>query len=162
MRLLGRLVVILAFCCFGAFAQRSHFHWLVDAGGATSGGNTRFVAGLTGGGEIAIGRGFSAGPEMGFIAPSKGRFWDTVQGLAALNGYYHFRQDERVRFDPYVSSGYSVVFRDGHLNMFNYGGGLNYWVIPNVGFRGEFRDRTGNGMHLWSFRFGVSFTRLFP
>lgn len=162
MTLLARTVLLLSICCAAALAQRSHFHWLVDAGGATARGNTSFVAGLTGGGEIAIARGFSAGPELGFIAPRTGRFWDSVVGLAALNGYYHIRPGRTVRFDPYVSSGYSVLFRSDRIDMFNYGAGLTYWVKPDVGFRSEFRDRVGGGMHLWSFRFGVSFTRLAP
>ena len=53
MKLLARPVMILAICCSGALAQKSHFHWLVDAGGVTSGGNTQFTGGLTGGGVIA-------------------------------------------------------------------------------------------------------------
>lgn len=143
-------------------AQRPHFHWLIDAGGRSEGGNTSFVAALNGGGEIPIAYGFSAGPELGFIAPRTGRFWDTVQGIGSMNGYYHFRHGRTPRFDPYASMGYSVLFRDGFTNLFNYGGGLNYWVRPDLAFRTEFRDRTGAGMHLWSFRFGISFTRLQP
>jgi hypothetical protein len=162
MNLVIRSVLVLVVCSGLAAAQRSHFHWLADAGGLTSGGNTSFRAGLGGGGEIAIGKGFSAGPELGFIAPRTGRFRDTVMGLGALNGYYHFRPDSRVKFDPYASMGYSVLFRDGHVNLFNYGGGLTYWVREDLGFRTEFRDRTGSGIHLWSFRVGVSFTRLLP
>jgi hypothetical protein len=162
MNLLIRSVLLLGVCCGAATAQRSHFHWLADAGGLTADGITSFRAGLSGGGEIAIGRGFSAGPELGFIAPRTGRFRDTVVGLGSANGYYHFRGDRTVRFDPYASMGYSALFRREHVNLFNYGGGLTYWVRPDVGFRAEFRDRAGSGMHLWSFRVGVSFTRLFP
>lgn len=159
---LPRAVLLLAFCCATALAQRPHFYWMVEAGGRTEEGNTGFIAGLYGGGEIPIASGFSVGPELGFTAPSTGLFWSTVQGVGSLNGYYHIRHGREPRLDPFVSMGYSALFRDGHTNLFNYGGGVNYWVRPDLAFRGEFRDRTGNGLHLWSFRFGVSFSRLSP
>ena len=165
MKLFGRIALMLAVFCAGALAQRSHFYWLTDAGGLTAAGNTRFRAGLVGGGEIAITKGFSAGPELGIIAPKYGRFWSTVMGQGAFNGYYHVYHGRTARFDPYGTMGYAVVFRDGHLNMFNYGGGMNYWAREDLAVRLEFRDRLSRdpvSAHLWTFRIGVSFTHLFP
>lgn len=163
MRRLTRLACVLACCATAALAQRSFFYWVGEAGAATAAGESSFRAGLTGGGEIAIAKGFSAGPEMGFLTP-RHHFNNNVAGLAAANGFYHFQHGKRA-LDPYVSAGYSALFRDGHINFFNYGGGLNYWVNPTLAVRAEFRDRVNNSgptLHLWTFRLGVSFTRLFP
>lgn len=147
-------------------AQRSTFYWLADVGALSSGGKTSFRSGLAGGGEIAITKGFSAGPEMGLIAPARGVYWDNIAGLGSLNGYYHIRYDHTRRFDPFGTAGYAVMFRTATKHMFQYGAGFNYWVREDLAFRTEFRDRTfgdNNGnAHLWTFRVGVAFTHLFP
>jgi hypothetical protein len=158
-----RLACALACFCPAAMPQRTHLYWLGEAGGATAGGQTSFRAGLSGGAEIAIAKGFSAGPEIGFITP-RTNFHDNVAGLASVNGFYHIRHGKPV-LDPFVSSGWSVLFRNGSANFFNYGGGLNCWLTPSVALRAEFRDRIhgdGTNFHLWGFRLGVSFTRLSP
>jgi hypothetical protein len=161
-----RVYGLLLLSCAAALAQRSTFYWLADAGGLSATGHTGFRAGLAGGGEIAIAKGFSAGPEIGFIAPKHGKFGDTVMGLGSLNGYYHIRHGRSSRFDPFATMGYAVLFRHGSVNMFQYGAGLNYWAREDLAFRTEFRDRTWGvnpgSAHLWSFRIGVSFTHLFP
>ena len=161
---LVRLACVLACFSPAALPQRPQFYWLGEAGGATAGGQTSFRAGLSGGAEVAIAKGFGAGAEIGFIAPHQGKFQDTVMGLASANGFYHIRHRKPV-FDPFVTAGWSGLFRDGNANFFNYGAGLNYWVVPGVGLRAEFRDRVhsnGTDLHLWGFRLGVTFTRLSP
>jgi hypothetical protein len=44
---------------------------------------------------------------------------------------------------PFVTGGYTLGFRDGHENLFNVGGGVDFWLKPKVGLRVEFRD------HIW-------------
>jgi hypothetical protein len=164
MRRFALLVLLLAACCAGALAQRSHYYWTTDLGGYSTAGRNSFRAGLNGGGEIAIKYGIAAGPNLGFIAPVHGLFWDTVQGLGSANGYYHpmYARLNRSRWDPFATAGYGVMFRSDVVNMFNYGGGLNYWVGDDIGVRTEFRNFTRSGANLWTFRIGVCFTHLFP
>jgi len=52
-------------------------------------------------------------------------------GLASIYGSYHFRQGARV--DPFVTGGYSVAFRGGHLNLGTFGGGANFWLRDRFG-----------------------------
>jgi hypothetical protein len=43
------------------------------------------------------------------------------------------------------------MFRDGHRNLFYFGGGVNYWAAPSLGLRLEFRDHVSNDpAHFWS------------
>jgi len=53
------------------------------------------------------------------------------------------------------------MFRSGHLNLFNFGGGLNYWLSCRLGARIELRDHvysaSSASAHCWGFRFGLAF-----
>jgi hypothetical protein len=160
---LARLALMLA--CFSAAlpGQRTLGYWAGEVGAATAGGVSDFRAGLAGGAEIAIGKGFSAGPEIGFITPRRA-FHDNVAGLASASGFYHVRHGRPV-LDPFVSAGWSALFRSDSVNFFHYGAGLNYWISPDIAVRTEFRDRlhnNGSTLHLWTFRLGLSFTHLSP
>ena len=56
--------------------------------------------------------------------------------------------------------GYSLIFRSGHENLANFGGGFNYWFHSRLGARFEFRDQmntTGTIGHFWGVRFGLAF-----
>lgn len=111
------------------------------------------------GGEYGIGKGFGAGAELGAVAMWRG-FAGSVMGALSPNGYYHFKRGDTRRADPFVTGGYTLVFRSGHANLANFGGGLNYWFHRSLGFRLEFRDMlttTGTTTHIWAFRFGVAF-----
>ncbi len=160
---LVRLACVVACFSPAAMPQRTHLYWLGEGGGATSGGQTSLRTGLFGGAEIDVAKGFAVGPEIGFITPTT-HFHDNVAGLASGNLFYHIRHGKPA-LDPFVTSGWSMLFRGGTTNFFNYGGGLNYWLIPGIALRAEFRDRIHSGpadLHLWGFRLGVSFTRLAP
>ena len=61
-----------------------------------------------------------------------------------------------------MTGGYTLLFRYGHLNMFNFGGGLNYWTGRRFGLRLEARDHVyapefGSALHYWGVRFGLAF-----
>lgn len=146
-----------------AFAQRSHAYWVASPGGLTAGGHTQFRFAMAGGGEIKIARGFAAGAEIGVNGPRA--FNHQVVGLLSVNGFYHPLHAERTRLDPFVTAGYSLLFRSQTRNLFNYGGGVNYWFVPHLALRGEVRDHiydAGGRVHLWELRMGVSFSTFSP
>jgi hypothetical protein len=56
--------------------------------------------------------------------------------------------------------GYTLFFRSGTANGFNFGGGVNYWFREHLGLRLEFRDNvstTWDTEHYLGFRVGLAF-----
>jgi hypothetical protein len=160
MRPLLRVALVLACLAWPALAQRSNGYLVVAPGFVgSSGGTSDTTLHFAIGGEAIIGRGFGAGAEVGYFTPA--RDMGAGIGIASVNGYYHFRHSRSVRTDPFVTGGYSLLFRTGTLNTFNFGGGANIWLAKHAGIRAEFRDHVypeGNsGVHYVDFRFGVSF-----
>ena len=114
-----------------------------------------------GGGEAVFRDAFGVGAEFGYLS------WleESSDGLGVLsvNGAYHFNGAAgAARWRPFVSGGYTLGF-DGDVteNLFNIGGGVDYWLKPRVGLRIEFRDHVwaedGETVHFWGVRFGVTF-----
>jgi hypothetical protein len=111
-----------------------------------------------GGGEALIGNWLGVGADVGYIAPLQ--YFSEGFGLLSVNGSYHFLGtgvDHRTQ--PFVTSGYSLAFRNGHASLWNLGGGADYWITPTVGMRIEVRDHIfsehGARWHLWGPRLGV-------
>ena len=147
-----------------AFAQvqnerRGWGYGYVAIGGAAPGGSTvTFTYG--GGGERLIYKGLGAGAELSNISPI-GAFDDGL-GLFSANASYHFDGRNSTRkIIPFVSGGYSVLFRVEDLarNGLNVGGGIHYWASPHVALRFEFRDHAfpDNNVHFYGLRIGVMF-----
>ncbi len=110
-----------------------------------------------GGGDVFVYKGLAAGAEIGYVTPYS-NFGDGF-GLFSANGAYHFKSPER-KVVPFVTGGYSMAFRSGNLNGFNYGGGATWWTGNKVGVRFEFRDNyfpQDPGWHQLGFRVGLSF-----
>ena len=78
-------------------------------------------------------------------------------GVASPNGYFHIPVNRMSNLDPYATAGYSLFFKYGTANAFNYGGGLNWWIGERVGLKFEIRDQYGDSVHYWGIRFGVTF-----
>jgi len=81
-------------------------------------------------------------------------------GLLSVNGGYHFADRKKpVKFDPFVTAGYGLAFRQGAVNLVNYGGGVNWWFKPRIGAHVEFRAWTipQERITATGFRFGVVF-----
>ncbi len=157
-------VVLMACLAPAAVAQRSLGYWYVAPGGLSSPGHTALTIQMGGGGELALAKGVSLGVEGGAVA-----LWHdyihSMQGEGSLNGYYHFRHSRQARWDPFVTGGYSVLFRRGAKSLGNFGGGLNYWFADTVAFRFEFRDQVQTGpatLHYWGARVGFSFSAVGP
>ncbi|OFV95063.1 MAG: hypothetical protein A3H28_17080 [Acidobacteria bacterium RIFCSPLOWO2_02_FULL_61_28] len=117
-------------------------------GGAFAEGNRAGVLQFGGGGQGRIYKGLGAGAEIGYVHPTES-FGDGF-GLFSTNGFYHFwtgRSSQKVV--PFLTGGYSLAFRDGHANLGNFGGGVDYWFRDRAALRLEVRD------HVWPSRNGV-------
>jgi hypothetical protein len=152
-------LLLLAFLPAVLPAQQSHGYLFIAPGGASGGGNTQATMHMGAGGEWIPGKGIGAGGEIGALGPTSG-FAENVLGVVSLNGYYHFLHETR-RVDPFVTGGYSLLFRSGHANTGNFGVGVNYWFVPKIGAKLEFRDHVwpvdGSHIHYWGVRFGLDF-----
>jgi len=94
--------------------------------------------------------------------------------LVSLNGYFHLPLSKsNTNWDPFVAAGYTSASQievclfqtrcqSGSRNLFNFGGGSNYWFANHFGVRAEFRDHVGNvhrgrAGHYWGVRFALTF-----
>lgn len=108
-----------------------------------------------GGAEVRLIKGVGIGAELGYLAPF--RYLSQGVGMLSLNGLYNFER-AGAKFTPYVTGGYSLIFRSGHLNAMNFGGGIDYWFRKKVGLRLEVRDHFSPKYfsdHLIQGRFGI-------
>jgi hypothetical protein len=83
-----------------------------------------------------------------------------MMGVFSPNGYFHFNGNKDARIDPYVTGGYTLMFRYGTQNMGNFGGGVNFWPKRHLGFKVEVRDHVYSNydtIHYWGVRAGVNF-----
>ncbi|MBI3666130.1 MAG: hypothetical protein HY236_07875 [Acidobacteria bacterium] len=153
MFLLFLLAAILPAC---AWAQHSHGYLFVAPGGISGGGNTSATVHLGAGGEGILGKGIGVGAELGVVGPAQS-FSDLV-GVFSANGYYHFSRSGKA--DPFLTGGYSLLFRTGTANLANFGVGMNYWIVRRLGLEVEFRDHistSGTTLHYWGIRVGPAF-----
>jgi len=114
---------------------------------------------IGGGGEALVYKGLGLGGEVGYLAPWRA-FADGI-GVLSLDGSYHFRpRSGEQKLVPFVTGGYTLFFRSGTANGFNFGGGVNYWFREHLGLRLEFRDNvwtTYATVHWLGFRVGLAF-----
>ena len=116
---------------------------------------TRFLFG--GGGEVRLSRVLAIGADaVGFSNPGPGK----SSVLLSPNAYAHLLSStNRLQLDPFLTGGYSVLFRPGSKSGWNFGGGVNYWFSRRAGVRLEVRDSLfsdpGRTRHLWTGRFGI-------
>jgi hypothetical protein len=154
-----KLALLLLAGCAAATAQRSNGYVFAAPGAAGNSWSGVGTLQFGGGGEVAIGKGFAAGADIGVLAPTQ--CWSCSVGLFSPGVGYHFVRNPRSRIDPFVTGGYSLMFRSGHANLGHFGGGLNYWFRKGVGLRVEFRDHVyadyGQATHFRGVRLGVTF-----
>jgi hypothetical protein len=107
------------------------------------------------GAELTLYKGFAASADIGYVG-FYNNFNEGGFGLFSPNLTYRFFNSSN--FVPFVTGGYSRIFRDGSANLGNYGGGVTYWLRRRVGLRVEGRDyRDTHGYHFGGVRLGVSF-----
>ncbi len=152
------LALLFALLSTPAWAQRGNGYAFIAPGGATCCGTTQTTLHAGAGGEIALWKGLGAGVEVGALGPT-----DRLSngfGVASANGYYHLPGFSDRKWDPFVTGGYSFLWKMGHVNAANFGAGANYWLARHVGLRVEARDQvrtSGTAVNYWGVRFGVAF-----
>lgn len=113
-----------------------------------------------GGAEQLLGKGFAAGIDLSALIPGKGKANNAI-GSTSFNGYFH--PIMKSNYDIFVTSGYSLMFRDFVANGFNFGGGVNFWYRENRGLYFEVREEAGQHKpeflehHFFQVRIGLSF-----
>ncbi|MCI0423655.1 MAG: porin family protein [Acidobacteria bacterium] len=128
------------------------------APGAVSSDGTTATLHFGVGGEGLVYKGLGIGGEIGYVGPARGL--QEGVGLFSANGSYHFRNASASgKLVPFVTGGYSLIFRDGTASGVNFGGGVNYWFRERVGLRLEFRDQVfaDRTTHFYGFRIGLAF-----
>ena len=155
-----RLVFLLIAFPVVAAAQPSNGYIFFAPGGVTCCGHTSMTLHFGAGGEAVLGKGVGIGAEIGALGDRQ-YFSDSVVGVFSANGYYHLVHGKNVKVDPFITGGYTLLFRSGHANLGNFGAGLNYWFRHSLGLRFELRDHIhvneGTAVQYWGFRFGLAF-----
>ncbi len=154
-----KLALLLASCCAAAWAQSSNLYVFAAPGGATEGGYTDKTLHLGFGADGILWKGIGVNVEAGALAPPQ-YFGSEAVGTVSLNASFHLLRGPKHKFDPFLTTGYTLMFRNGTANLANFGGGTNYWFSRHVGARVEFRDHvypSSPPVHFWGFRFGVAF-----
>ena len=142
-----------------AHGQSTHGYVFAAPGGATSGFYTSATLNFGIGMEARVVPHLGAGIEgsgLGFID----NFAGSIMGVISPNGYFHFKGAKAATVDPYVTSGYTLMFRYGSANIFNVGGGVNIWPREHLGLKVEIRDHIDaryDTIHYWGIRFGLAF-----
>lgn len=142
-----------------AAAQDTRGAFFVGPGGTTQSGFTQRSYEVGGSVERLLAMGIGAGAELEGVVHAAGQAKNSV-GIFSLNPYYHFLKERAL--DPYATFGYSLLFRDYTANLYNYGGGVNYWFKPNMGVKVEVRDHVWShplvsSTHIWGVRVGITF-----
>ena len=115
---------------------------------------------LGGGWERFFHRHVGMGLEGGFLAPVKS-IRDGI-GTSPPNLVARVRaKSNENKIEPFVTGGYTLLFREGTANGVNLGGGVNWWFKERVGLRFEVRDNVffadGELGQLFGFRVGFTF-----
>jgi hypothetical protein len=124
--------------------------------GSSSGDFGHTTVHVGAGGEGLFYKGLGAGAEIGYLAPT--RSLGDGFGVASVNVAYHFVKPGR-KLVPFVTGGYSLLFRNGSSSGGNIGGGVQYWMKDRVALRFEFRDHiiSSDSPHFYGFRVGLAF-----
>jgi hypothetical protein len=90
-----------------------------------------------GGFDYLLHKGLGATGEIGLLAPTQS--FGSGIGVFNLGGIYTFNRDRKTV--PFATGGYTLFFREGTLNGFFLGGGINHWISNKWGIRIEGRDQ---------------------
>ncbi len=135
---------------------RAQGYAFVAPGGFTEGGSALHF-GV--GGEGLVYKGLGIGGEIGYLGLTR----DLGAGFGVLSpdiSYHFLNASKSGKVVPFVTGGYSLLFRSGAGHAFNVGGGVNYWFKERVGLRFEVRHHTPVNTDLTPFygvRIGLAF-----
>lgn len=138
-----------------------HGYIFAAPGAISAGGSNNSTITLGGGGEAPVWGNLAVGAEIGWLAPASQL--DGGFGVFSINPSYRFRTGKKnARAIPFVTGGYSLLFRRDTANAINLGGGVDYWFRDKLGMRVEVRDHIRNPrfirpIHIWQVRVGLTF-----
>jgi hypothetical protein len=163
---MGKLLTIGVICLVGvgvttavASAQTTAVGYgFVSPAFVTYEGESLAIFQAGGGGEARLGERVGIGVDLGFAAP-----WEELSDTAGTlsgNGTFYVKGTNRSRkTHPFVTGGYTMLFRDGFVNGVNVGVGVDRWMTDRVGMRFEFRDHImmeeGESFHFWGPRISI-------
>ncbi len=154
-----KMIILLLTMSAAAAAQAVNGYAFVAPGGATCCGHTVMSLHFGGGVDAPIWKGLGPTAEIGALGP-RTNFGEGVFGVFSPGATYYFRSGKEQKLQPFVSGGYSLIFRSGHDNLGFVGAGVNYWIWKTAALRLEFRDHIHGGYsatHFWGFRIGFAF-----
>jgi hypothetical protein len=142
-----------------AFGQNAGKYVFVAPGEIRGGGTSQRLYQFGGGIQRALGSRVGAAAEFSALLPAT-HPRQNANGLFSLNG--QFPIPAKGKAAPFGSVGYSLLFRHGTANLFNYGGGVEYWFSEEHALRIELRDHVRNQSsgptnHYWGIRIGLGF-----
>lgn len=155
----SKITVLLLTMSAVAAAQNSSGYVFFAPGGVTASGHTEATFHTGGGFDAHLAKGVALNMELGILYPKK-YFSEAVSGVFSPGGAYYFRHGKDLRLEPFIDGGYSLIFRNGHGNLWYCGGGVNYWLTQHVGLRFEVRDHIyphSPTVHFWGLRAAVAF-----
>ncbi len=160
MRRVAWFLLLLVLIPGAGYAQSSGERRVQGYGFAAPGGAGGTVTMHYGAGFDALAyKGLGLGGEIGYLMPAESP--GDGFGVFSPNVSYHFLTGSKSgKFDPFVTGGYSLFFRDDTANAVNFGGGVNYWIKERIGLRFEIRDHVlpdSDNTHFYGFRVGVTF-----
>lgn len=120
-----------------ASAQSNNVYLFAGPGAVTAAGLSTTVLHGGVGFEIRLPVGLAVGGEAGVLTNVERT---GALAIGSLNGYYHLIHHRSRKLDPFATAGYTVLFSDGAINAFNFGGGVNWWFVRHAGLKLEFRD----------------------
>ena len=151
------LAVLLPFAAAAQTKERRGQGYVFVAPTSTTEGGFGLHIGV--GGEGLVYKGLGVGGEIGYLGSADG-LSDGI-GVLSTNISYHFTKATKSRkFAPFVTSGYSMVFRRSAINSINIGGGANWWFKERIGLRLELRDHIplrSESVHFFGVRIGFAF-----
>lgn len=151
------LAVLLPFAAAAQSKERRGQGYVFVAPTSMTGGG--FGLHIGGGGEGLVYKGLGVGGEIGYLGSADG-LRDSI-GILSTDISYRFTKATKSRkFAPFVTSGYSMLFRDSALNAVNIGGGANWWFKDRIGLRLELRDQIAlrfEPVHFFGVRIGLAF-----
>ena len=145
--MIRKVTIVLAVMSAAAAAQSSNGYLFVAPGGVTSGGYTSMTIQAGAGADIHLVKGLGLNLELGAVGPRDD--FSAVVGMFSPGATWYFRRGKELKLEPFVNGGYTLMFREGHANLFYFGGGANYWAcaprrfavrVPRPGLRGLLLD----------------------
>ena len=113
-----------------------------------------------GGAEFDLYKGLGFSTDIGYISNPQcmGRGF----GILSPNVRFAFTNANDSKLVPYITGGYSLLFRSSSANSYNFGGGIDYWFHDKAALKVEFRDHVWryssySTYHIWQIRMGFSF-----